>query len=57
MSSRSQPPFEDIFANITGAGLRLKMENLTRPYISSLVHSRLKNDKYLARLEAKQPGF
>lgn len=57
ISSRSQPPFEDIFANITGAGLRLKMGNLTRPDIFSLVHSRLKDDNYLARLEAKQPGF
>lgn len=57
ISSRSQPPFEDIFANITGAGLRFRMENLTRPDISSLVHGRLKNDENLVRLEKSQPGF
>jgi hypothetical protein len=57
IASRSQQPFEDLFYHITGVGLRLRMEDLTRLDIDSLVHERLGHNAHLTRLGESDPGF
>jgi hypothetical protein len=57
VASRSQQPFEELFQRITFTGLRLRMEDLTRADIESLVDKRLGQNIHMDRLQVLEPGF